>query len=130
MYLYDVYWIDSAITILVSIYLMLTAGKLFLHTIDVLMHFVSAEIDVAKISEKLKTRQGVEHVYHIHTWRLDDEVIHFARHVRLFSDMPVSEFDALKCKIEEVLFHDFGITYGSLQPEVAPCHSDALVANE
>ena len=130
MYLYDVYWIDSAITIFVSIYLILTAGKLFLHTIDVLMHFVPSEIDIAKISEKLKSMESVEDVHHIHIWRLDDESIHFEGHVRLFEDMPVSEFDVLKCNIEEVLFHDFGITHCSLQPEIGGCESDALIASE
>ena len=130
MYLYDVYWIDSAITIFVSIYLILTAGKLFLHTIDVLMHFVPSEIDIAKISEKLKSMESVEDVHHIHIWRLDDESIHFEGHVRLFEDMPVSEFDVLKCNIEEVLFHDFGITHCSLQPEIRGCESDALIASE
>lgn len=130
MYLYDVYWIDSAITILVSLYLILNAGKLFLHTIDVLMHFVPAEIDVAKISEKLKGLKEIEDVHHIHIWRLDDESIHFEGHVRLIADMPVSEFDVLKCNIEEVLFHNFGITHCSLQPEIGRCESDALIVSE
>jgi cobalt-zinc-cadmium efflux system protein len=131
MYLYKVYWIDSAITILVSLYLILSAGKLFLHTIDVLMHFVPAEINVAAIANRLKALDGIAEIHHVHVWRLDDSAVHFEGHIRLTTDMPVSAFDVLKCQVEEVLYHEFGITHSSLQPEVAGCSDgEGLVARE
>ena len=127
MYLYQVYWIDSAITILVSIYLILVAGKLFIHTINVLMQFVSSGIEITVICDRLRELDGIEGLHHVHVWRLDDDAIHFEGHVKLTHDMTVSAFEQVKCEIESILSNEFKINHCILQPEITSCSGEELI---
>lgn len=127
MYLYQVYWIDSAITILVSIYLILVAGKLFIHTINVLMQFVPSGIEITVICDRLRELDGIESLHHVHVWRLDDDAIHFEGHVKLTHDMTVSAFEQVKCEIESILSNEFKINHCILQPEITSCSGEELI---
>jgi len=130
IHLYQVYWLDSAITILVSIYLILIAGKLFIHTINVLMQFVPSSINIEEVSKRLQTIDGIDGLHHVHVWRLDDDTIHFEGHVKLSHDMPVSAFAKIKADVQAMLFHEFKINHCILQPETESCGGNELVVPE
>jgi cobalt-zinc-cadmium efflux system protein len=119
MWLYNEIWIDSAITILVGIYLIYTAGKLFVHSVNVLMHFVPGEVDLPTVYNSLCEIEGIHSLHHVHVWRLDDDAIHFEGHVRLSEDMTITEFESVKDQVKEKLRTEFSINHCIVQPEFA-----------
>ncbi len=130
MWLFEVYWVDSAITIGVSIYLIYTAGKLFLHSINVLMQFVPGHINIQSICDRLQKVEGIHSLHHVHVWRLDDDAIHFEGHVRLETDLSISAFEELRLRIQGILENEFAINHCILQPEYQPCAESELVVKE
>lgn len=130
MWFFNVFWIDSAITIAVSIYLIYTAGKLFLHSINVLMQFVPSDIDIPTVCTRLKQVNGIAGLHHVHVWRLDDDSIHFEGHVRLENDITISAFESIRQEIERVLHQEYGINHCIVQPEIEPCAESELIVKD
>ena len=130
MHFYQVYWVDGVITVGVSIYLIVMAAKLFLHTTSVLMQFVPSHLNVSDICNELRKIKGIEALHHVHLWRLNDESIHFEAHVRLEENITVSAFDALRTEMEQVLQDQFEIDHCLFQPEFGQCSETELVIQE
>lgn len=130
MYFYDVFWIDSSITIAVSIYLIILATKLFLHTTRVLMQFVPSNLNVAEICARLKKEAGVADVHHVHVWRLNDDTIHLEAHILLRENLQISDFEKLNHRLAHILQDDFGISHVLFQPEFKGCADQNVVAQE
>ena len=130
MYYYQVYWVDSAITIVVALYLIYMSAKLFLHTVHVLMQFVPSHLNVEEICNALKKNASIIDVHHVHVWRINDDSIHFEAHVLLNKDMHISQFEELKRTMEKNLHDQFKINHCIFQPEFKGCASKEVVAQE
>ncbi|MDB4335077.1 cation diffusion facilitator family transporter [bacterium] len=127
MLIYDIYWIDSVLSILIGIYLIVASWKLFIKTIKVLMQFTPVDLDMEEIVLKITSIDGIKNVHHIHLWQLNDHDYHFEGHVDMKNDLPLSEVDHLLGKIRECLFHDFSITHVTIQPEFQVCSDKSIV---
>lgn len=130
MYLYQVYWVDSALTLLIAAYLMYSGFNLFKDTLYVLMQFAPKNVDVQKISEALLTLPQVKNIHHVHIWQLNDNEIHFLGHVDFKNDLPLSEVNTTLKSIETILEETFHIHHCMLQPEIYVLDSKELVVDE
>jgi len=116
MKFYNIYWLDSVLSIMIAIYLLYASWGLLMQSLKVLMQFVPKGIDIDDISKEIVTLDNVKNIHHVHIWQLDDKQIHFECHVDIEKDMPVSEFEILQKQVEHVLEHK-GISHVTLQPE-------------
>ncbi len=114
---YQIYWIDAALTFIISIYLIYMSWQILIDSLKVLMLFAPDHIDIASIEKKIITLDGIRNIHHVHLWQLNEKNCHFEAHVEFKNDVNLSEFDAICEKIEELLLHDFGINHCILQPE-------------
>lgn len=130
MHFYGIFWVDSAITILVSLYLIYSASKLLVHTTNVLMQFVPAHVNVAKICARLETEPEVMALHHVHVWQINDDVIHFEAHIVLKENLKISDFEKLNHNLVHILAEEFGINHVVLQPEFTSSCSDAVIHQE
>ena len=130
MKFYQVYWVDSVITIGVSLYLIIMASQLFIHTINVLMQFVPSHLNVRDICERVMKIPGVHSLHHVHLWRLNDDAIHFEAHVVIQQNISLSEFDRIKKEVNTMLRTEFEIDHCILQPEFSECADNELVPQE
>ncbi len=130
MHFYGIFWVDGAITILVSFYLIYTATKLLLHTTNVLMQFVPEHLHVAKICTRLETEPQVLSLHHVHVWQINDDVIHFEAHIVVRENLKISDFEILNHRLAHILEADFGISHVVLQPEFTGSCNDAVIHQE
>ena len=117
MKFYGWFWVDSVMTILIAIYLIVVGFDLIIKSTKMLMLFTPDDIDIKAIVREVHKIEGVNKLHHIHVWHLNEEELHLEAHLDCSEDIKMSEFNDLLFKVEEVLFHQFGINHINIQPE-------------
>jgi len=127
---YQMFWVDSVLTILIAIYLLYVGYDLFKSSFKILMLFTPDSIQIEKVNERLSQISEVKNVHHIHIWELNEFEIHMEAHIDFNKDLSLSEFNILLKQIEEILYHDFGINHVNLQPEYLLDDSKEMVVQD
>lgn len=113
----QIYWADSAVTILISVYIFVHTLKLLKESVTILMQMAPAEIDLPEVEERLMKINELHNIHHIHVWKLTDKVIHFECHLTLEDDIRVSETEQILKKVQKILIDEFDIEHVTIQFE-------------
>ena len=113
---FEVYWIDSILSVAIALYLIFASYKLLIDSLKILMQFTPKDIDVKEISKKIATLNEVKNVHHIHFWQLNDKDIFFEAHIDLEKDIKITEFQKVLDEIGKIL-QSKKITHFNIQPE-------------
>ena len=111
------FWVDSVMTILIAIYLIVVGIDLIKSSTKILMLFTPDHIDIKALVREVHKIEGVNKLHHIHIWNLNDDELHLEAHLDCSEDIKMSEFNVLLDKIEQVLFTQFHINHINIQPE-------------
>jgi cobalt-zinc-cadmium efflux system protein len=111
------FWVDSVLTLLISVYLIYVGYDLLISSTKMLMLFTPEEIDIKEIVREVHKIPGVGKLHHIHVWHLNEEELHLEAHLDCSEDIRMSEFNDLLHQVEIVLFDKFGINHINIQPE-------------
>lgn len=117
MKFYGWFWVDSVMTLLISIYLIYVGYDLLISSTRMLMLFTPDEIDIKEIVREVHKIPGVGKLHHIHVWHLNEEELHLEAHLDCAENILMSEFNDLLHEVEIVLFNKFGINHINIQPE-------------
>ncbi len=117
MKFYQIYWIDSVLTLAIALYLIWVGFDLLKASTKVLMLFTPDAIPVNEIVQRINEFETIKNVHHVHVWQLNEEEIHFEAHIDFEKDITLSEFDKIRSEVEALLFHDFEINHVNIQPE-------------
>lgn len=117
MKFYGWFWVDSVMTILIAIYLIIVGIDLLKKATKMLMLFTPEEINIKELVKEVHKIKGVKKLHHIHVWHLNEEELHLEAHLDCEEDIKMSDFNSLLHQIEEVLFEKFGINHINIQPE-------------
>ncbi|WP_397364155.1 cation diffusion facilitator family transporter [Olleya sp. R77988] len=117
MKFYQVYWVDSALTLAIAIYLIWMGFDLLKASTKVLMLFTPDTIPIDQIVKEINAFAEIKNVHHIHVWQLNEDEIHFEAHIDFENDITLSQFDKILHEVEELLFHKFEINHVNIQPE-------------
>jgi cobalt-zinc-cadmium efflux system protein len=126
IWFYKIYWIDSAVTILISIYLFVHTLKLLKESVTILMQMTPADLDINKIETRLLQINSVENIHHIHIWNLTDKFIHFECHLNLEEDLQVSKTTSVFEEVKKMLHDEFDIDHVTIQFEYKGENSKCL----
>lgn len=111
------FWVDSVMTILIAVYLIVVGIDLLKTSTKMLMLFTPEHIDIKEIVREVHKISGAGKLHHIHVWHLNDEELHLEAHLDCLEDIRMSEFNELLHQIEQVLFSQFHINHINIQPE-------------
>ncbi len=124
------FWVDSALTILIAIYLLYMGYDLLKASFKVLMLFTPEDINLEKISIAVLQIPEIKNVHHIHIWQLNENEVHMEAHIDFYKDITLTEFEKTLTKLEELLYHDFNINHINIQPEFQKCDSKDIVVQD
>lgn len=131
MYLWEIPWIDSVLSIAIALYLVYSSWALVKESVRILMQFAPIHIHMDEIHEKVKELVEVENMHHVHLWQLDDKQINFEAHISFRSDLTLSEVNKVLHKLEHMLHDEFEINHVTLQPELNGfCEDESMVRQE
>ncbi len=114
---FEWFWVDSLLTVLIAIYLLFMGYDLLKSSFKVLMLFTPDDLSLEVINDALCKIPEIKNVHHMHIWQLNEQETHLEAHVDFHEDVTLSKFDMVLAKVEEVLFHDYGINHVTIQPE-------------
>jgi len=121
IWLFQVYWIDPLVTVLISIYIFIHTYKILKESVEILMQFAPPEIDQKEIVSVLMEIPEISGVHHIHLWQLADHQINFEAHLVLSENIPVLETHLITEDAKRLLNSRFGITHTTFQYEYFQC---------
>ncbi|MES2575168.1 MAG: cation diffusion facilitator family transporter [Bacteroidota bacterium] len=111
------FWVDSIMTLLIAIYLIVVGFDLLKKSTQMLMLFTPDHLDINEIISEVHKISGVNKLHHIHVWYLNDEELHLEAHLDCSEDITMSEFNVLLDKVEHILLEKFHINHINIQPE-------------
>jgi len=127
---YQVYWIDSVLSIGIAIYLIYSSVGLLVKTLKVLMQFTPSNIDPKEIEKELLKLPYIKNIHHLHIWQLNDKDIHLESHLDFSEDIKLSEVSEVIRGVSVLLQDKFDISHSILQPEFGVQDSKDLIADE
>lgn len=130
MKFYQIWWIDSALTFAISIYLIVMGWNLLRDSFKVLMLFTPESTSVDAIVEDIQRIEVIKNVHHVHIWQLNEDEIHLEAHIDFNKDIKLSEFDIILNEIEELIFHKYEINHINIQPEFGKCDAKDVIVQD
>ncbi|TAJ09292.1 cation transporter [Marinilabiliaceae bacterium JC017] len=124
MVVYQVYWIDPLITVLVGVYIIYHTWHVLKESFDILMQGTPPGIKLGEIQESLEQLAEIKDIHHVHVWRLGDSQLFFEGHVNISNDLPVSASQRLIKRIEAILKEEFSFSHVTLQMEYNGCQAN------
>lgn len=127
---FEMYWVDSVLTLAIAVYLIFVGYDLLKNSYKVLMLFTPENIYIKEIVAELQKLEPIKNVHHVHVWQLNEDEIHLEAHIDFKNDILLSEFDKILIDIEEVLFHKFDINHVNIQPEFGKCDAKDVIVQD
>ena len=114
--LYDMRWVDPAITIGIALYLLYLAFNEIGGPIRMLMLGSPLDMDNGAVVNAMRAVDGIADVHHVHLWQMQEHEVALDCHVVLKSNA-WAQSEAVKRAIKDRLKEEFGITHSSLEFE-------------
>ena len=116
--LYDWYWTDTVLTLLIAGYVLYQAATMLPKTIHILMEGTPENISIDDVISTMEYVDGVSNVHHVHVWQLDEHKNALEAHVVIddFSDTEIVK-TSLKAELERC----FNISHSTLEFEIKHC---------
>lgn len=114
--LYDMWWVDPAITIGIALYILYLAVTEIGGPIRTLMLGSPPDIDSTSVIEAMRSVDGVAGLHHVHLWQMQEHEAALDCHVVVKADA-WSRVEEIKAAIKHRLNEGFGISHSSLEFE-------------
>jgi cobalt-zinc-cadmium efflux system protein len=115
IYFTHIYWIDSAVSIIIAIVILRGTWSLLKDSLRLEMDGVPTKIDLENIKAELLKGKGVVDVHHMHVWALSTTENALTAHIVIAPEY-MSTFDAIKRDLRHRLEH-LDISHCTLEPE-------------
>lgn len=117
MKFYQIYCVDSVLTFLIAVYLILVGIKLFKNSFKVLMLYTPKHIQIDEVVESIIDLPPIKNMHHVHILQLNEDELHLEAEIDFKKDISLSEFDSILLQIEHILQDEYGINHVTIQPE-------------
>jgi cobalt-zinc-cadmium efflux system protein len=114
---YQMFWVDSLLTLLIALYLIWVGYDLLKTSTRMLMLFTPDDINIKEVVRAVNKLPKVNKLHHVHIWNLSDDELHLEAHLDLREDITTTAFNNLLLDIENVLHDKFNINHITFQPE-------------
>ena len=118
--LFQWYWTDTLITLLIAGYVLYQAILLLPKTIHILMEGAPENININDVVHAMEAVEGVSNVHHVHLWQLDERRNALEAHVVIHD---FSETESIKQLLKLEIEKTFSISHSTLEFEVVHCEN-------
>lgn len=114
--LYEWFWVDSLITMIIAGYILLQTFKMFPNSVNFLMDATPNNISIEDVKTSMSLIEGVEDVHHIHVWNLDEQRVALEAHVVTGAES-LKDNATIKETIKKSLQEKYDINHSTLEFE-------------
>jgi cobalt-zinc-cadmium efflux system protein len=127
IYFFDLFWIDPLVTFILGLYLLRETFLILKEALDILMQSTPHGLDLSEVKAALESIPEIDNIHHVHAWNLNDQEIQFECHIDLKSDLRLSETEAIKFNVQDVLVNKFNIKHVTIQYEYNCCADKNMI---
>lgn len=109
-------WLDPAVSIGISVIIVLSSYRLLKEAVDVLLESVPAHVDVPYIRDLMVRVPGVVAVHDLHVWTISSGLYALSAHLVVLDPM-VCNNDTILSAVKHELFDRYGIDHTTIQIE-------------
>ena len=120
VYFFDAAWLDPAVSILISVLVLVGVWRLLSDTVGVLLESTPAGIDSDEVLAALGSVNGVRGAHHLHIWAVDSQTTALTAHLEIDgTDLHLAQqrIQAARAMLAE----RFGIDHVTLESECHEC---------
>ena len=115
------YWLDPAVSLVISVVIGVQGWRLLRATGDVLLESTPVGLDVGRLSTAMSHVDGVESVHDLHVWTLSSEVRALSAHVVLAGHPTLEEAQVVGARVKSSIGDRFRIAHATLELECEAC---------
>lgn len=115
------FWLDPAVSLLISAVIGVQGWRLLRSTADVLLESTPAGLDVNALTDAVVAVEGVESVHDLHVWTLSSDLRALSAHVVLDEHPSLEEAQVVGARVKAVIAGRFRISHATLELECEAC---------
>ena len=115
------YWLDPAVSLLISAVIAVQGWRLLRATADVLLESTPEGLDVNTLTNTMAGVEGVESIHDLHVWTLSSEVRALSAHVVLAGHPSLEEAQVVGTRVKSTIGGPFRINHATLELECEAC---------
>jgi len=116
-------WIDSAIAVLIGLWVLPRTWILLKSSLNILLEGVPDDVDLDKVGASIVQVPGVLSFHDLHVWALTSGKVSLSMHV--VYDPKINTSAEILPILQTVLSKEFGISHMTIQFELVPCSPSA-----
>ena len=109
-------WVDPALSLGISVVIVIGSWRLLRDAVDVLLEAVPSHVDLQAVRELLERAAGVVAVHDLHVWTLSSGLYALSAHLVVLDPM-VCNNDQILSAVKHTLLERFGIDHTTIQIE-------------
>lgn len=118
IYLYEVYWIDPLLSILITSYILFNVIKNLKKAILIILEATPDNVRVQNVKELIEHHPDVKKSHHLHLWTLDGENHLLTAHVVVSSKKTIEDINPIRMSIKNDLERELGVGHITLEFEM------------
>ena len=119
-------WLDSVLSLMIVVYILVNCLSLLKESVHVLMDGTPRGLDMMSVKETLEALPGVMGIHYMHAWLIGGDLVALTCHI-VVPDQLLSAVNHLGGTIRDTLLKTFGVNHPVLQFESNECGDGALL---
>ena len=115
------YWLDPAVSLVISAVIGVHGWQLLRSTADVLLESTPGGLNVDSLTTLMAGVEGVESVHDLHVWTLSSDVRAMSAHVVLDGHPSLEEAQVVGARVKSAIGGPFRISHATLELECEAC---------
>lgn len=115
---WDVPWLDPALSIAITIFILYNVVKRLRETLFVFLQGKPKGVNLDEIEKKILETPNVASMHHTHLWSLDGEHHVFTTHLKLKNISELKDIKQLKIDIKEMLKSEYDFSHYTIETEL------------
>ncbi|VAW98534.1 Cobalt-zinc-cadmium resistance protein CzcD [hydrothermal vent metagenome] len=113
--LYEWYWSDTLLTLMIAAYVLYQASTMLPKTIHILMQGTPNNIIIDDVITAMEAVPDVKRIHHVHIWQLDEYNNALEAHVETID---YKQIEKIKMELKKILQQKFSIGHSTLEFEI------------
>ncbi len=113
-------WLDPLVSIFIGLLILWNGWSIIRETMDILLEGTPRGVDLNDIMTDLVGIDAIRGVHDLHVWSITQNIRSLSAHIAI-DDIPISASIPIRDRINDVLYHKYGIAHATLQFECVDC---------
>jgi cobalt-zinc-cadmium efflux system protein len=128
IYFTGLQWLDPLVSILISVLILVSSGRLLKETIHILAEGMPEGMSASAVANTMKDTPGVAEVHDLHIWTVSPGYVALSAHV-LLEDQTLSQSERTMTELKHKLDSEYKIEHTTIQFECKNCGQGVVACN-